>query len=346
MHTTCLKSSLTIIFLLMLQQVFGQHNFSELNTYLQGHQKLLGADAVVMIWSGDSLVYKKETGDFTARTKAPVASASKWFTAALILSLVDEGKLSLDDKVSSYIPEFEKYGKNYITIRHCLSHMTGIEAEPIKIVKLLQRKKFNSLEEEVNSFAQKDIKTNPGTAFEYSGIGLNSAGRIAEIVTKRKFDMLIRQRIFVPLGMRSTTFSTLDGSAVNPSGGAISTAEDYMKFLVMLLQNGHYGGKQLLSIAAMKELKQTQTTIQLIKYSPKSAEGLNYAAGAWVIEQDAKGQATALTSPGLFGTWPMVDYCHGYTYLFFVKNLLGKERADAQREIKKIMDNQFKNNCR
>ena len=75
------------------------------------------------------MLYKKEMGDFNAKTQAPIASCSKWLTAALVMQFVDEGKLSLDDKVVKYIPEFEKYCKSYITIRQCLSHMTGIADE-------------------------------------------------------------------------------------------------------------------------------------------------------------------------------------------------------------------------
>ncbi len=268
----------------MLQQVYGQPNFSELDKLLEEKKKILGENAVAMIWKGDSLVYKKEIGSFNAKTQAPVASCSKWLTTALVMVFVDEGKISLDDRVSKYLPAFELYGKNYITIRHCLSHMTGIQSEPIRLLKLLERKKISSLEEEVNSFAAKEIQANPGVEFRYSNIGLNIAGRILEVVSKKKFDILMRQRIFVPLGMRNSTFSTLDGSAVNPSGGAKSTANDYMNFLVMLLRKGMFNGKKILSEEAIREMQITQTTPAIIKYAPKAAEGLNYALGCWVVE--------------------------------------------------------------
>ncbi len=54
----------------------------------------------------------------------------------------------------------------------------------------------------------------------------------------------------------------------------------------------------------------------------------------------------AVASPGLFGTWPMIDYCRGYAYIVFVKNLLGEERADAHLELKKIVDEQLMTNCK
>ena len=352
LRSACMKVALTAACLLILQPDFAQQNFIDLDAILQQKQQLLGKDFVVMLWSkaagsgkADTLVYKKELGEFTSKTQAPIASCSKWLTAALVMTFIDEGKLSLDDKVTKWLPEFEKYGKNYITIRSCLSHMTGIRSEPITILKLLERKKFSSLEEEVNSFAAKDIQANPGEEFRYSNIGLNIAGRVLEVLSKKKFDVLIRQKLFVPLGMRKTTFSTLDGSAVNPSGGAQSTPDDYMHFLVMLLNKGVYQGRRILSEAAIDQLLQVQTKPQQIKYAPRAAQGYNYALGAWVVEEK-DGTATAIASPGLFGTWPMIDYCRGYAYLFFVKNLLGEQRADAQMEIKGVIDEKFTNRCK
>jgi CubicO group peptidase (beta-lactamase class C family) len=285
-------------------------------------------------------VYKKEMGDYNSKTAAPIASCSKWLTAALVMMFVDEGKISLDDKVVQYIPLFGNYFKNYITIRQCLSHMTGISDEGNILKKMLQRKKYASLEEEVNDFAKRDIRANAGADFWYGNIGLNIAGRILEVVSKKKFDVLIKTKLFNPLAMRKTTFSTLDASAVNPSGGASSTPEDYMKFLVMLLHKGKYNGTQILSENSVTELMKVQTRPEQIKYAPVAAEGYNYALGSWVVEQK-NGLATCLSSPGLFGTWPMVDFCRGYAYLFFVKNFLGEERAETQKEIKKIIDKQL-----
>lgn len=341
----CMKVTFVAGFLLFFQPVFSQYNWSELDNELAAKQKLLGQDLVAMIWKGDSLVYKKEMGSFNSKTQAPIASCSKWLTAALVMQLVDEGKLSLDDKVAKYIPEFDKYFKGYITIRHCLSHMTGIEDEGKLVKRLLERRKFASLEEEVNSFAARDIRANTGTDFWYGNIGLNIAGRVVEVISKKKFDVLIRTKLFIPLGMTKTTFASLNGAPINPSGGAKSTADDYMKFLVMLLNKGKYNGVQILSENAVNEMLQPQNRLDQVKYAPKSAEGFRYALGAWVIEEN-KGAAASITSPGLFGTWPMIDFCRGYAYIVFVKNLLGEERADAHLQLKKIVDAQTSSSCK
>ena len=342
----CLKISIVAVFLLLLQPALAQYNWTDLDRELQAKQKLLGTNIVAMVWKkGDTLVYKKEMGDFNSKTVAPVASCSKWLTAALVMQFIDEGKLSLDDKISRWIPEFERYGKNYITIRHCLSHFTGIDDEGKLIKKLFQRTRFASLEEEVNSFAKREIRTNPGTDFWYGNIGLNIAGRVLEVISKKKFDVLIKQKLFNPMTMRKTSFTTLDASAINPSGGASSTPDDYMKFLLMLMNKGTYGGKQILSAASIEQLMQIQSKPEQIKYAPKSATGFNYALGSWVVEEQ-DGKASVLASPGLFGTWPMIDLCRGYAYLVFVKNLLGEERAGAHLELKRIIDEQIPSTCK
>jgi CubicO group peptidase (beta-lactamase class C family) len=338
--STCLLGFILSAGLLFFQPLRAQYNFSEFEAALTARQKLIGKDAVVLIWKGDSMIYKKEMGEFNSKTQAPIASCSKWLTAALVLILADEGKLSLDDPVVKYLPIFERYGKNYITIRHCLSQMTGIEDEGNLFKKLLQRKKISSLEEEVNAFAAREIRANPGEGFWYGNIGLNIAGRVAEIVSKKKFDMLIKQKLFNPLGMKKTSFSNPEGGAINPSGGAQSTADDYMRFLAMILNKGKYKGQQLLSEKAINDLMTIQTTTPKIKYAPKAAEGFNYALGSWVLEEK-NGKASVLFSPGLFGTWPLVDFSRGYAYLFFVKNFLGEQRADAQIELKKILDKEL-----
>ena len=154
-----------ISFLLLLQPAIAQYNWTELDTELKAKQQLLGNNFVTLIWAkgtavgkSDSLVYKKEMGEFNSKTQAPIASCSKWLTVALVMQFVDEGKLSLDDKVVRYIPEFEKYFKNYITIRQCLSHMTGINDDDKFLKRLLERKKIASLEEEVNAFALEEEK--------------------------------------------------------------------------------------------------------------------------------------------------------------------------------------------
>lgn len=343
-RAVCLKCGVLALFLLFLQPVFAQYNFQAFDQEWQAKQKLLGKDAVIMLWK-DTLVYKKEAGDLKSKSDLPIGNASQWLTAALVMQFVDEGKLSLDDKVARWLPEFERYNKNYVTVRLCLSHMTGISDEKKFMKTLLQRTKFPSLEEEVNSFAKREIRTNPGEDFWYGNIGINIVGRVLEVISKKKFDVLIKTKLFNVIGMRKTTFTNIDNSAINPSGGAVSTPDDYMKFLVMLLNKGKSGDKQVLSEAAVEQLKEIQTKNIKISYIPKEIAEFGCAPGAWVMEEK-DGKATTLASPSLFGIWPMIDFCRGYAYLVFVKELLRDEKAETHLELKKLIDDQIHSTCK
>ncbi len=340
----CLKFSSLLLFMLFFQFSFSQASkknpkelglasYPGLDALVMKHQEKLGKEVVAMVWT-DTLVYKRELGMYDSRTVVPIAGSSQWLTTALVLKMAEEGKISLDDKVSDYIPIFSTYGKNYITIRHCLSHFTGIQSD----AKLFEKKKFESLEAEVESYAKKEIKTNPGTEYSYSNVGMNIAGRILEIVSKKKFDMLIKQKLFNPLGMRKTSFTDMMGGPLNPSAGAKSTADEYMNFLKMLLNNGRHNGQQFLSEASIQELRRLTTEPSLVKYNPKSGEGFDYALGAWVLEAGSDQQAKAIACPGLYGTWPMVDWNRGYAFLFFTKELQGEQKKDLFMEIKSAID--------
>jgi CubicO group peptidase (beta-lactamase class C family) len=353
LNKSCLKFSALAFLLLFFQVGFSQskkvpkevgiNRFEDLDALVQQNQKALGGNVVAMVWT-DSLVYKRELGEFDAKTAAPIASSSKWLTAALVMMFVDEGKISLEDKVSKYIPDFELYGKNFITIRNCLSHYTGIKVET-GLKAMLAKKKFSTLREEAESYAKNEIQANAGEEFRYSTVGMNIAGAILEIITKKKFEMLIKQKLFNPLAMRKSSFSTLDGSPANPSGGAVSTAEEYLHFLQMLLNNGKYNGVQVLSEKSIAEMRKMHTVPEQIKYAPKAAEDFGYALGSWVLEEGPNSIAKAEASPGLFGTWPVVDWCRKYASIVFVKTLLSEQKADVYMQMKDAIDEKIHPKC-
>jgi CubicO group peptidase (beta-lactamase class C family) len=341
----CVKVSFIGAFLLLFQGIFAQYNFTEVNNKIDSYKKQFAGNLSVLVYRDGKIIYEKNLGDFNTKTQAPIASCSKWLTAALVMVLVDEGKLSLQDRVSKYLPIFAKYSKGYITIKDCLAHLTGIESEPIKLSTILQRARFNSLEEEVDYFAsKKEIVANPGIEFRYGNIGLNIAGRIIEIVSKKSFEQVMQEKILRPLQMRNTSFSSFN--AVNPSGGAVSTAADYMNFLTMIIENGIYKGKRILTEQSIALMQTPQTNGTMIKYTPKSATGYNYGLGEWILETDEQGVSTVVASPGLFGTWPMIDKCRNYACIFFTKGLLGEEKREVYLDIKKTIDAQIVANCK
>jgi CubicO group peptidase (beta-lactamase class C family) len=338
----CLKSSLLACFLLLLQRIPAQTSFSGLAEAIDARQKELGKDFVVMVWKkDDTLIYKKENGSYNSKTQANFGSAGKWLTTALVLVFVDEGKLSLDDKISQWLPEFARYGKSYITIRHCLTHYIGITDDSKFITKLTRRSKFSSLEDEVNSYAKREIRTNPGTDFWYGDMGFNIVGRILEVISKKNFDILAKQKLFNPLTMRRTTFATADGSHVSPAGNVTSTPDDYMKFLVMLMNKGKFGDKQMISESSIDEMLTIHTQPGHIKFAPKSLAGYRYTLGTWA-GGEKNGKATSLFNPGFQGVWPMIDLCRGYALLIVPKEQQDEENLAVFIELKNVVDEKLK----
>src|SRR5687768_5144310 len=95
--SNCLKASCVASFLLFLQPASAQSSYEAIDQIVGSRQKLIGSDVVVVVATQDTVVYQKSPKLFTGRTQAPIGHSSQWLTAALILQLVDEGKLSLDD---------------------------------------------------------------------------------------------------------------------------------------------------------------------------------------------------------------------------------------------------------
>jgi CubicO group peptidase (beta-lactamase class C family) len=354
-YVFCGKVSAVLLFMLIFQLVRAQRvkpgTEAKLEPYqqqidqkLDDAKKELGGSFAALLYKDGKIIYQKFNGtDFNGKTQVPVGAVSQWLTTALVMSFVDEGKLSLDDKISKYLPVFTKYSKGYITIKDCLAHLTGIESETGRS-SITAKRKFASLDEEVTDFAsKKEILSNPGLEFRFSNTGLNIAGRIVEIVGKRGFEQLMSERITRPLMMRNTSFSSF--STINPSGGAQSTANDLINFLSMLLNKGMFNGKQVLSAKAVTEMLTIRTTPDMIRYTPKETQGYQFGLGAWIIESDGNSNGTVVTAPGFSGTWPMIDVCRGYALVILTKGDLNEEKIDLYMHIRSIIDDNFAPKC-
>jgi CubicO group peptidase (beta-lactamase class C family) len=334
-----LKSTgvLSLIFFVNLSHA--QFDTSVISSRIEQSKKQLDKNVVFLLYKDGKIIYKKESGEFNMKSQEYIGATSQWLTAALVLTFVQEGKLSLDDKVSDYLPIFAKYKKGYVTIRHCLTHNTGIQS-PLGTSGIIGGSKFKSLEDEVNDFAsRKDIETNPGTETKYSYIGMNIAARVIEVITKRPFDRSMQERIFRPLTMRNTTFTNDNyNDAMNPSGGARSTASDMINFMAMILQNGMFNKKQVLTPESVKLLNTIQAPSGTIKNAPKSTEGWNYGLGQWIVETNAQGVAAVVSTPSLTGTWPLVDLCRGYAFILFTKYIAKEPARSFYLGIKSTVD--------
>jgi len=234
-----------------------------------------------------------------------IASMTKPMTATAFMMLVDEGKVNLEDPVEKYLPEFKgqmfeaekdanhvllKTPRHPILVRNVLSHTSGlppVSAMEHPTLDLLP------LSVAVKSHAMSALKFDPDSSYEYSNAGINTAGRIIEVVTGMPYEQFMEQRLFKPLGMKDTTFvpneeqvrrlaksykanaarNGLEETVVTqlsypltnprrqpmPAGGLFSTASDVAKFCQMILSNGVYEGKRYISEAAIERMTTKQT---------------------------------------------------------------------------------------
>ena len=250
-----------------------------------------------------------------------IASQSKSMTATAVMMLVDEGKIALDDPVEKHLSEFKGQmvvaGKDDehvvlrkpvhpITIREVLSHMSGLPFSSA-----IEKPTLDGLPlaAAVRSYAMTPLQTEPGTHYQYSNAGINTAARVLEVVSGMKYEDFMQQRLFDPLGMKDTTFwlneqqaqrlaksYRPDAAKANlaeiqigqliypltdrtqrfpmPAGGLFSTARDTTIFCQMLLNGGEFNGKRYISEAAMHELSKRQTPETV-----KESYGLGFSVG-------------------------------------------------------------------
>jgi CubicO group peptidase (beta-lactamase class C family) len=338
------KFLLAFTFCCTLLFATAQFDASELDALLEKNKKNLGADVVTLVYKDGKVVYKKKLGDFfDEKTQVPIASASRWLTAALVLQFIDEGKLSLETPIADYLPIYATYGKKYITIRHCLTDLIGIESKKWSIS---ESGKFETLEAMVDDYAKREIKANTGTDFWYSNMGINIAARVIEKITKKGFEQIMSQKLLRPLNMKNTSFSSNDGRAVNPASGAASTANDYMNFLVMLLNKGVHNGKQILSAKSVEELLAIQVKDIPISYAPKEAAGFDFGLGGTILEKDADGKTVAAGCTNFLGFWPFINVCNGYACIILPKGFLSDAKKELFSSVRGIIESQFASTCK
>ena len=108
-RSMCLYFSLLSNCMLFFHAASAQTNFSGVDDWLKKNQKALGGSVVALVWKDGSVVYRKEMGeDFNGKIQVPVAASGQWLTAALAMTFVDEGKLTMDTRVAKLIPILAK----------------------------------------------------------------------------------------------------------------------------------------------------------------------------------------------------------------------------------------------
>lgn len=291
--------------------------FAAVEKVLNDSVALFGGNCYVVIHKDGEVVYEKAMGNLNADSRTFIASCSKWLSGAVLMSLVDEGRLSLSDTLGRYMPIFTTYGKGGITVAQLFSHTSGFVGDSEQG---FEYDNTITLQEAVDYIAQYVPLVNPpGTAFYYGSVSMHVAGRVCEVVSGKSWATLAREKIFDPCGMVNTDY----GLTPNPiiAGGARSTPGDYMQFLDMIVNKGvATNGTRVLSeaaVAAMQENYVAGTTVYYTPAPPYLHFTNFYGIGNWRDDLSATGALIENSSPGAFGTHPWINHEKGYTGIVF-----------------------------
>ena len=288
--------------------------------------------ASLLLIQNDHVIYRQAFGTYTPDTATAIASGSKWLTAATVMTLVDDGLLSLDDPVAKYFPDVDGPAAQ-ITVRQLLSGTSGLP----NLSPCLDDRS-STLDRCAHEILNGPLAALPGAAFSYSTAGFQVAGRIAEIVTGEPWATIFEERLQAPLGMWNTTY----GPGSNPvlGGGVTTTLHDYGSFLQMMLDDGMFDGRQVLSASAIREMEQNQTDDLPILLSLHE-DGRRYGLGEWRDIVDAEGDAIQLSSQGDTGFSPWIDRQRHLCGVFMTEDGLGSVYnlvAQVQQAVRDILD--------
>lgn len=301
-HKFSILKSLVIVFFILAKVSFGQivkndTNFKQLNTYFEKTRKQWNVPGMsIAIVKNDSVVFIRGYGvrninkpdKVDAKTIFGIASNTKAFTAAALGILVDQGKISWDDKVIKYIPYFQLYNHyvtDEMTIRDLLSHRSGLKTFSGDLI--WYASSYNR--KEVIKRA-KYLKPAYGfrTHFGYSNIMYLTAGEIVHVVTGKSWDDFIKDNFFIPLGMklsntsintnnfienRATPHTNVDSVQVpikvinwdnmGPAGAINSNAIEMTKWIKLQLNKGTLNGRKYFSKKVSDEMWAPQTILRL-----------------------------------------------------------------------------------
>jgi CubicO group peptidase (beta-lactamase class C family) len=295
------------------------------------------AGSVTLIATPDATLHLAANGFADLEEKLPmkedsifwIASMTKPVTGTAVMMMQDAGKLSIDDPVSKYLPEFKNLkdstGKEVVvTLKQCLTHSSGLsEVTP------QESGNVTTLKDLMPLIVAKPVQFAPGSKWQYSQTSINTAARVVEVVSGLSFPDFLDRQLFTPLDMKDTTFfptadqakriavsyartdaGELEKAALmflgnapvtsrerypRANGGLFSTAADYARFARMILRGGELDGKRYLSEKAVQQMTTVQSGDLVTGFTPGNGWGLG-----WCVIREPQGVSAAL-SPGTHG---------------------------------------------
>lgn len=260
-----------------------------------------------------------------------VRSVTKTVTAIALMILVEDGKLVLNDPIEKILPEFKTKGEtlsgpaNSITIHHLLTHTSGLPFSRPTEIEDITIKRDRTLADVVTLLATQQPDFAPGTQFRYASSGFAILGRVVEVVSGQSYEQFVKERVFDPLGMRDSFFFipadkrhrvasvyrrqngklekwqeleeyTKRAKYSAPEFGMYSTAADLAALCQMMLNEGTFKGRRILSrlsVAAM-------TTNHTLNIRSAVTQRPAYQGLGWGLNGDPMNDFP-LTSPGSYG---------------------------------------------
>ena len=282
-----------------------------------------------------------------------IASMTKPITGTAILMLQEDGKLSVDDLVSKHIPALANLktpsgNPANLTLKHLMTHTSGMPEATNE-----EAKAARTLADLIPAYLNKPMQFEPGVKWQYCQSGINTLGRIVEVVSGMPFEKFLEKRLFKPLGMKDTTFylrrgqlsrlvtparrepdgalteaaiSLLQGKAPTSTdrypaanGGLFSTAPDYARFARMILNQGTLEGKRYLKPESVKQMTAIQTGSIVTGFTPGNGWGL-----AWCVVREPQGVSAMLGAGahghgGAYGTQAWIDPVNGVALILMVQ---------------------------
>jgi CubicO group peptidase (beta-lactamase class C family) len=240
--------------------------------------------AAVAVVSGDRLVFAKGFGVANIETGAPVTpdtlfrigSVTKMFTAAVLVTLAENGRFKLDEPIGKYV-EGLNFKLSQVTAHQLMSHTAGMTDESPSDY---GSHDDSALAAYVRSLKEDHFFTEPGRIFSYSNPGFDVTGFLIEEITRKPYADQMSDRLFKPLGMNSTTFRPTmamtyplsqghhvsgkakptvirpfgDNVAGWPDGFMFSSVNDLARFAIAFMDSGRINGKQVLTPAVITKL--------------------------------------------------------------------------------------------
>lgn len=255
----------------------------------------------ISVVSKDSILFKSGFGyaDVNSKTKTTsehlfkIGSVSKTFTALAIMKLIEEGKLSLEDKLADIAPEIPFENKweatHPVKVKHLLEHKAGFDDMHISVIAVDRTKDMTALDEVMKSKGSLKSRWQPGLGHAYSNPGYTILGFIIEKITNQPYQDYIKNEIIAPLQMNKTVFRSAisdelpskeyavgymsvndtitesrESKIIGESAGALlSNADDMSRFLQFMLNDKLQDSLNVVSSSSITEMETLHSDLEI-----------------------------------------------------------------------------------